>query len=752
MKKLISMFLCLLLIAAPLQALASEGDVVVGRVENGPMQDGISTFCASGDALYMLFNDQNKNLGVHRVGEAEMTLYPIEIGEPVNSENSYAQCQLLADGEKVYVLRRITDYSSGTESTRAELYEIALDGDIAIATLVCEPDWSVFLSDDASYYNYVESMVSVGGYVMMHTYDDYGNSVCYRMSLEDGSFELCALEGAMSMTVYTEDRVLAQQYTDEQCNRVRFVCYDPETDACQTLGEVDIEQYEPFYGVACDLETGKVYYTRGGELFELNVETGETGEAVTDMPITVYYDSSPSVLSGGYYVFAAYDAYVMRNLNPTQKPSERLKIYDGSYMDSVNSAYYTFVNEHSDASVILSREYTAQETLIDDMMNRASDVDIYILSAAVPQFEAVFNRGYIADFSGNEALQAVAERMDPTLREQLSVDGQLCALPVEFYFWIPYLNEKALNKLGMTVEDVPTNWSDFLDFLIDLQDRMPEDGSVALMEPWTSDTYARQAMFEQIFSSYQQLLNKDPNAFTTDQMVALLEKLEQVDFTALGQPTDEETMSDTYNPEYNDEGYLLYLNMGTSIGGITNQHPMVMSLTADTPALLSVSATVAFVNPFSSNRELALKFMEKLAEKQPDEVNYVMFPDLTEPVENPYYEEGLKSYQEYVDNLRARLEEAEEVDRQDIELELSYAEKALDNYDQYRYTISEQDIAWIRANAENLAIMGSNWLYNNDDEGEAYELVQQYCQGQIDAQRLMDEIGRKIRMMMMEGY
>ena len=48
-----------------------------------------------------------------------------------------------------------------------------------------------------------------------------------------------------------------------------------------------------------------------------------------------------------------------------------------------------------------------------------------------------------------------------------------------------------------------------------------------------------------------------------------------------------------------------------------------------------------------------------------------------------------------------------------------------------------------------------NWLYDSGDDGssgDAYDLVQQYVDGKITADKLMQEVDRKVRMRMMEGY
>lgn len=347
--------------------------------------------------------------------------------------------------------------------------------------------------------------------------------------------------------------------------------------------------------------------------------------------------------------------------------------------------------------------------------------------------------------------------MYDAVREQLSVNGQLAMLPVEITFWLPYMNETAMEKLGLTEADIPANWSDFLDFIAGLADKLPEDGSVRLFDPYTTDTGARSSLFNQIFRCYQQTLAADSNAVSAQEMTEILRKLEQIDFTALGLPTDEDTMRDDYNPDYDSDAILLQLDTGMSASRITNnQLPLVMSLTANTPAWLAADGEVAFINPYSEHYDLAIAFMETLAQNLDEASMAVYCADVTEPVENPTYEQDRQSAQDWLDQLKKQLENAEEIDRQEYEQELAYAQENMDNFEaQNRYIITAKDLEWLHANAEHFVLQGVNWLYSSSDDGssgDAYDLVQQYIDGKITADKLMQEIDRKVRMRMMEGY
>ena len=111
----------------------------------------------------------------------------------------------------------------------------------------------------------------------------------------------------------------------------------------------------------------------------------------------------------------------------------------------------------------------------------------------------------------------------------------------------------------------------------------------------------------------------------------------------------------------------------------------------------------------------------------------------------------MKGMQEYIDQLNDQLAKAADVDKQELETALQQAQKSMESMQQNdRYSISDKDIEWISAHRADLRISGNDWLYS-DDGGDAYSLIQQYMDGQIDASRLMKEIDRKVRMRIMEG-
>ena len=753
MKKLLCMILCLMLLIPA--AFAAQGDVTISSVSGQLDQYGISgnfnSYCAIGDTLYLVTYDGK--IVAHTVGEAEPKVYSSEIGNSASDENTYSNWYLFSANGKLYALRCVTRYNSETrnpESYSANLNEITFSGDQAVANPLFDVDVSQLCSSEG-YLPYFQSILGVGDYLMIYSDDGSSTAGVWCMSLSDGSMKRVDVATSgnylMNLVAYTNGTALTEAWTDNG-QSVNFYSIDPAAGTSTQISSIPVDNYDSFNNVAVDTATGTVYCVKGGEIHTLDLMTGTLSEGITD----VASDSGNCgyILDGGFFAIADYQSYSLRNINPGQQSERKMKISSQSWGGSVDAAYYTFANAHGDVSVVYSHEYSDVENLIQDMMNRDSTTDVYILNGSGTVFSAIYQRGYLADFTASEKLMQFASTIQPEFLEQLSVNGKFSVLPLNGYFYLPFVNRKAMEKAGISAEEIPTNWADFINWLPTLADRLPSGMSV--FDPWTSDKQARSSLFYAIFQCYQNYLQQDPNSVNANDVTAILEALDRVDFNALGQPTEEQTSSDNYNPDWNEDSVLVELNSGRTLSGLATQYyPLVMSLKSGLPSILTMDVTVAVINPFSKNTDLAIEFLETLVDKMDEEMAYTICTDKTEPVPNSWYDENMKGMQEYIDQLNDQLAKAADVDKQELETALQQAQKSMESMQQNdRYSISDKDIDWISAHRADLRISGNDWLYS-DDGGDAYSLIQQYMDGQIDASRLMKEIDRKVRMRIMEG-
>ena len=763
MKK-ICLLLAVILMLAGIPAMAAEGDAMLGISEEEPLM--ISYSFSVGDTLYLV--GSYGNFYSYRVGDADLTEYFIDIPQELMSgENSleYYSLPFAADGQ-LYSLNLITEYSEYSDFKGATLTKLTLNGDgSASSEAVCDVDWNDYVEfyENNSYAIQPDIILGFGGKAFARYNDDQGDYRTMCIDLASGTTqEIDDLVNAYTIAPYKDGMILAEIYDPEVDSKARIVGYNPDDQSLQTLGEIDLADSFALVGLAYDSATDTLYCVNSGEICPVDLQAGVVGEGVTDMPLEAYSAVPGCILDGGYYAFGS-SGVAIRNLDPAQKAQTKLKINDCFWSDSVNSAYYRFANAHGDVNVVVSREYTEIENLIENMMNREDRIDVYVLYTSSSMYEALYNRGYLMELDSNEKVKALADSMYPAIRDSLSTDGHLVALPVSMYGLSMGFNEKALEKLGMKIEDVPSNWSDFLDWLGNLDGAKLKEAGIQLVSMGYTDSDVRYEMLNMILQDYQYYVNATDSDLGYDNplVLELLEKLEKIDFAALGCVTDDDDSVMMFE-DMDDESALMQTSTGCSFGSFYGDYtPILMQIASDAPAYLVLDTTVVVINPFTKNPEAALAFVGEVADNLSDATLYCCNPDLSEPVRGKQNQAALDEMKESLDAMRQEYESAAAEEKQSLEQAIKDDEESYEYAEAHSWDVSPTEIEWYRAHDDNIMIGIYNWLYpdtasEEDESGmgqdaEAQYLMDQYLEGQINLKDMLSGIDKKVQMRRLEG-
>ena len=749
--------LCLLLAFAlalmTMPAFAAQGDMLLGRTEEGstyfnygfPLGD--TFYLSAGSALY-----------TYRVGEVEFQEHAIAM--PQQESGAIEEYFPFAANGELYAIGLGILYGEESSFEGARLYRM-LPGEEDDYTLeeVASLDWDNLVEyyDQSSYPIRPECVVGVGGSAFFRVYDANGDYQLYSLDVGTGSVEVVdAVRDVYSLTPYRGDTLLVQSYSYDTPGETRLFAYDPQAGSADLVATMEISDGSPLSALAYDFETDTLYCAQAGEIHPVDLQNAVVAEGVTDMPLEVYNNGAAFVLPGGYFVFCA-EGMVVRSLDPGQRAETKLKINDSSWDDSISNAYYRFSNAHGDVSVVLSRDWTEAQNLLENMMNRDDSVDVYVLPSTSNIYDALYRRGYLMELDGSEKLSALAEEMYPDLREALSTDGRLVALPVNFYGWSLGVNEGPLEALGYTMEDVPDNWLDLLDFIAGLEQPLAEHPNVHLFYAGYTAREAHNDLFNSLFEDYQRYANTvNPDAgYNTPLLRALLTKLEEIDFVALGCPEDsdegDETAVQVDVVDYSEDTVVFSTGIGSAFGSFYSSYtPLLLGLDAETPMPLVLRADLVFINPYTKNPEMALAYVEEVADSLTLSTRYTMIPTLDEPVRGAQNEENVADARQWVDDAQKALDEAEEADRQMLEENLRSAQDNLDYWENYGWEVSQREIDWFRAHDDEIRLDRVNWLYA-DDTGDAWDLVNQYLDGAIGLDEMLSSIDRKAQMMRQEG-
>ena len=312
-------------------------------------------------------------------------------------------------------------------------------------------------------------------------------------------------------------------------------------------------------------------------------------------------------------------------------------------------------------------------------------------------------------------------------------------------------NPAALTQLGLTEEDVPANWMELFQLLQRLPEMLEEAPEVNVFESYMTQSDARQMLFSALMDDYMLYISQPENEFSFDTPLfrELMAAFEAVDFEALG--LSEEYEDDLY-AIVQDRADTLFYGYGSFDPTVSSEPPMLcLALDEGMQPMADTMVMVAFVNPFSPNRDLAIEYLECAAEQVDAIMRIAMMPGENEPVLNSRFEEALKNYDAQIASLEAQLENAEEVDKQALEAELKEMKDSRESYEKdSRYTASEESIAAYREAAQYMTV-GMYMGMDSETASEYYAQQNQYLNGAITLDEFIRNIDQKLRMIVREG-
>lgn len=434
-------------------------------------------------------------------------------------------------------------------------------------------------------------------------------------------------------------------------------------------------------------------------------------------------------------------------------PPQRLRIINSNYDESIKTAYYAFTDKHPEYMVSIS-DNLDESTLLQSMMNRDSSVDIYTISSSSSALSALMNRGYLAELGSSEKLTAAVDSLYPFIGDFCKKDGQLCLMPFSGYAMGLTINIKALTeKLGYTKEDVPTSWKQLFELINDIavNKKLEEAPEVSfVMEGYTQQDL-RNMIFSNMMSDYYTWLDQSEENLTngTPVLLELCEAFEKVDWSGLGLP--EEYSEDGWMSDGMKESVLIDFNsvdVTSYVGAYQDSVICPLSVVDGEEPVIGMTLTLAFVNPFSENKDAAIEYLEDAWDANSRTNRILMDPNDNEPVVNAYYEQNLKDIQSNIDQLKKSLETmTDEETREMTQNDINSTEEWLENYKESgKYDVTPEQIAKYREVAGKMVVAKSD-IYG----GDSYDQMYQYVDGAITASQFAAQLEKTLQMQRLEG-
>lgn len=312
------------------------------------------------------------------------------------------------------------------------------------------------------------------------------------------------------------------------------------------------------------------------------------------------------------------------------------------------------------------------------------------------------------------------------------------------------VNMELWESLGLTEDDLPTSLPELYDFAANwVWDYGEEHPEISLFD---LGSYSSQLLYSLLLNDYIAYMQKQGGELVFDTPVfrRLMEGFSAIDFEEILSVQDQD--EDTYwTPNA-----LFSTSMSVGYLGYQDERfqPLYLSLEEGGEPFIGMNLNVMTINPRTKRMDQALLYVsEYLDNLDKTSANIVLFPDHNDPVENDYYQSNLEDMQESLAKMQESLENASEENRAEIEQQIQWQEESIADWENYRYSVTAEQIADYRENVAPLIyVIRQNVFLNADTSAtsEINKLLMQYIEGAVNLDSLVRELDQRVRLMQLE--
>ena len=727
-KGLFLILLCLALTIPP--ALA---DTVIVAGTNG-FDDTIDGMCAIDDTIWFAGSHSQS---IHRCDAATATLesYPWNDAcarehQGITSPDGDTIFQGIAawfawNDEPCVLAYR---YSANARTiTNAAVYRVdIIDGEAAL-TETAAIDWEPLIFDD---YLQLEGACVVDGVLCSILYS--GRYFTLALTPLDGGKTI--LTGIQAECVCPYNGMALVSRADYR-SRTMLTTADVHTGS--VVNEIALESVPELAGLAQEPDSNRVLFVSDGSLMAYDPAI-KALERIAGLSASYdFQDSAAATLDKGLYAISNHDSLTIRQLHDRPESLE-LTVAEGHWVDGIESTAQAYSAAHPEITVVR----THPENIIDSLLTHTLDADILVLSSTDDQaFPAVLGRQWAAPLD-SKALREAVSGMYPVIAETFMPDGELIGVPLSAFSRGMSLSVGALERLELTMDDIPTNWPDFLCFL---ESQKGNAKAAVFGDDMGTPKDTRRALLQLILrTSMLNVQAGHTSQFDTPELRQALLTLEAMDIDGIIE-ADAQLADYEVAPLFNSYDFV-----GVDGDTFTDRwsgYPLILSLSPDVPAPLPVECVAAFINPDSPHIAEAVDFLETAFSRVPHDQLAMLHPAMNE---SEYDEAG---YQRSLNDSRAEEARVRQQIAQDgsneqsLQDRLNSLQEWTSRMRDYFWVISAQTLDWYRAHDEGLMLEKYSILMGR----ESYDAISQYIDGRMTMNSLIRTMDKKEQMRRLEA-
>lgn len=483
--------------------------------------------------------------------------------------------------------------------------------------------------------------------------------------------------------------------------------------------------------LAYDAAAHAIYYAQGSRIYAVR-QLGDAPKLVAYLP---FAQAKYLHVLGGDRLLAVSDNDMADVQIDWNMPDAKTKLQISGW------PLASFELAHPEIQLEQSRDMMPDET-VTTILTRSEVPDVLSMNTASDQiFHALKNRGYLLPLE-NESVTDQIRQMYPAIQETVSIDGKICALPVELICG-DALGYKPAVLEALDIENPPETWPE----MVDLLNRWPvlskENPEICLIHNGSEEPL-RQLILRHMLSSYEiYRCNAKPLlGYDTPEFRALMDLYAQIDFDGIEAAGQVDDLPDAL--------LMAVFDWSPISSNMEDGYPLILGIAEGMCGYLPASMFAYAINPNSLHPDESQEYLAFVAKARRADSRIQMTPDFNEPQR----EEG---YQESVDSLRAEIQELEEAlakaspDAETTELQqkLSSAKAALPLFEN-SWAISAAAIEKYRSFADRIRIQ-TPIAVSNEEQMALDNSRTRFLRGEMETEAFIREMDRRIRMNAGEG-
>lgn len=559
------------------------------------------------------------------------------------------------------------------------------------------------------------------------TYEEYDKTELYAFDLDTSGMELVDIEGVNSIMLGAEGTLLIQ--TNDALSVAAQ--YDVESG---TLGEeiLTVGEDERITGVAWDAVDQRYVRFVQGQVVTCDADGNEIVKAY--IPVFDATENVPAACSAtGLYALANGRYIFIRDITGDEAVSQTILTVAG-YLNP--DMLIQFSLDNPDIAVLQSSQSAQNAALSGDYA-----VDMFTLTAP-GDFAAMKEKGYLASMQDGQ-LRDWSKTLYQEIQNVIYSGEELLAAPIAINVNSWTMDETMWNELELG--EYPTNYDELFEkiavWLDDYASEYP-DYTLSDIQQNGMETLVAAVMKDYIIQNADQggQFTFKTDAFRNALMsIAAHAELLSEEHDQWGMPILS-SYSQGFGVSYNDS------------------HRVVMmlppALNADGEQAMNTEIEVLAIHNASKNKDIAEKFIAWYVAHLSNTVSYELSPEKNEPIENPNYPIRLQEVTDELQDLKKKLEETDDPDKQsDLEEQIFQKENQLEGLADMQWSISQESIDCYRRIAKNMKIAYDSPFFGGGMDA-VNEVIAKFCEdGLVESEvdGLISELDRVTFMVSMEG-